>query len=239
MASNSDDPKAPFQRSLSLCTKTISGSDELTLSFGGDTVSVNGDVLRLPQMARELTLNDIMVARGQADAAALRIANHDKATHNHYMPEGKLARAVYEAAEQARVESIGAKTMSGLARNLSAMIENKFEQKNVNPAEGREGVPLEDVISLVVRERLTGEQPPENATEMVELWKPWIEEKARTSLISFQMQLMTNQLLQKCREMSLLLSTWLMSLVKILIVRPTIRKKMRTGMTRPTRAAGV
>ena len=36
--------------------------------------------------------------------------------------------------------------------------------------------------SLIVRERLTGAPPPETAKAMVDLWRPWIEERAGRTL---------------------------------------------------------
>ena len=46
----------------------------------------------------------------------------------------------------------------------------------------RADAPLEDALSLIVRERLTGAAPPETAKAMVDLWRPWIEEKAGRTL---------------------------------------------------------
>ena len=68
------------------------------------------------------------IARGVADSFALRLANHSDAVHSHYRPEGRNARAVFEAAEQARVEAIGARAMPGMAMNLTAMLDDRYQK---------------------------------------------------------------------------------------------------------------
>jgi cobaltochelatase CobT len=55
----------------------------------------------------------------------MRLANHDDHVHNRYRPEGKNARAMFEAVEQARVECIGARAMPGMANNLAAMLQDR------------------------------------------------------------------------------------------------------------------
>ncbi|TIP31458.1 MAG: cobaltochelatase subunit CobT, partial [Mesorhizobium sp.] len=38
--------------------------------------------------------------------------------------------------------------------------------------------PLEEAIALIVREKLTGRAIPKSAERLVDLWRPWVEEKA-------------------------------------------------------------
>ena len=46
----------------------------------------------------------------------------------------------------------------------------------------RADAPLEDALALIVRERLTGRKPPKSAQKIVDLWRPWIEERASADL---------------------------------------------------------
>jgi cobaltochelatase CobT len=64
--------------------------------------------------------------RGHADAIA-RLACHDE-RHRKLVPGGQQARAVFDAIEQARVEAISARRMAGVAKNLSAMIDDRFHR---------------------------------------------------------------------------------------------------------------
>ncbi len=84
--------------------------------------------------------------------------------------------------EQARVEALGARAMPGMAGNMDAMLQKRFDEKITGPLHKREDAPLEDALALMVRERLTGEAPPDSAKKLVDLWRPWIEEKAGDKL---------------------------------------------------------
>src|SRR6185312_12002142 len=125
---------------------------------------------------------EIAVIRGHADAAALSIACHDPILHEALAPSGGEARAVFEAIEQARVEAIGAKSMQGVAANLAARMEQRYERSRFAEATERSEAPLPDALGLLVREVLTGQAAPAKARAVVNLWRPWIEGRAKTVL---------------------------------------------------------
>ena len=62
---------------------------------------------------------------------ALRRACHDPRIHARLAPEGKQARAVFDAVEQARVEAIGARRMKGVGDNLAMMLEDRYSKANL------------------------------------------------------------------------------------------------------------
>src|SRR4029078_7996241 len=94
----------------------------------------------------------------------------------------KNARAMFEAVEQARVESIGSRAMPGMAQNISAMLQDRYHNKFAGSTTAKKDAPLEEAVALLVRERLTGEAPPEGAKVLMDLWRPWVEEKAASHL---------------------------------------------------------
>ncbi|MHA1517178.1 MAG: cobaltochelatase subunit CobT, partial [Alphaproteobacteria bacterium] len=119
---------------------------------------------------------------GHADAAALAVACHDEGLHHTLAPSGGDARAVFEAIEQARVEAIGAHRMEGVAANLKARMEQRYARSRITEDTERSEAPLSDALALLVRERLTDLAPPDSARALVNLWRPWIEERAKTLL---------------------------------------------------------
>ena len=123
--------------------------------------------------------SDVSVTRGLGDSIALRLACHDAAVHRANTPEGKNARAVFDAVEQARVEALGALRMSGVADNLAAMLEDRYHRGNYHEITDRADAPLEDAVAMIVRERLTGKPPPASSRKVVDLWRDWIEERGR------------------------------------------------------------
>ena len=120
--------------------------------------------------------------RGHADSIALRLACHDPAVHRKLVPGGQQARAVFEAVEQARVEAIGSRRMGGVKTNLAAMLDDRFHRGKYDEITDRADAPIEEALAMIVRERLTGELPPQAARKLVDLWRPIVEERAGRNL---------------------------------------------------------
>ena len=182
MTSPKDDRAERFKGVLGTAMKAIALDPELAVSFGNDQPMLTGHKARLPQISAATTLKDIAITRGLSDSFALRLANHKDDIHNRYMPQGKNARAMFEAVEQARIESIGANAMPGVAINLSAMLDDRYSKTVVNRSSNRRDTPLEEAVGLILREKLTGEAPPAAARQYVDLWRQWVEGKAKGSL---------------------------------------------------------
>ena len=182
MSPPKDGPAEPFKRALALAMRSIAQDHELDVTFGTDAPGAHGHKARLPQVDRSLDRESVAVTRGIADSLALRLARHDDGLHARLLPEGRNARAVFESVEQARVEAIGSRMMPGMANNLDAMLEDRFKKDGFTNIKDRADAPLEEAVALMVRERLTGQEPPQNARLLVDLWRPWIEEKASAQL---------------------------------------------------------
>src|SRR5690606_17020507 len=126
--------------------------------------------VRLPEPPKKPTLQDVSVTRGLGDSMALRRARHDQRLHAKLAPEGKQARAIFDAVEQARVEAIGSRAMAGVADNIDHMLEDRFARANLAAVTDRAEAPLEEAVALMVRERLTGRPAPRSGEQLVELW---------------------------------------------------------------------
>nr|WP_319384477.1 cobaltochelatase subunit CobT [uncultured Roseibium sp.] len=172
----------PFKQSVSGTMRAIAGEAELEVLFSGDRPGLSGMTARLPEPSRKVNAHDIAVTRGLSDSMALRIACHDKAVHSKNLPQGSEARAIFEAVEQARCEAVGARRMQGVSENLAVMLDDRFRRSGAPDIASRDEAPLQDALSLIVRERLTGEQPPESAKNLVDMWRGWVEEKAGSEL---------------------------------------------------------
>jgi cobaltochelatase CobT len=177
-AKPAEGPAEPFKRAVVGCMRAIAGKSELEVIYAADRPALEGLRVRLPEPPRRLTRTDVAVTRGIADSLALRLACHDAALHRANAPRGKHARAVFDAAEQARVEALGSRRMSGVATNLGAMLEDRYHRGNYHEVTDRADAPLEDAVALMVRERLTGAAPPASGRKIVELWRDWIEDRA-------------------------------------------------------------
>jgi len=175
-------PLDPFKRALTLATRSIAADSAVEVVFSSEPPGLNGKIARLPEPSRIPSKAEIAVIRGHADAAALSVACHDPKLHERLAPPGGEARQVFEAIEQARVEAIGAQRLQGVAANLAARIEQRYERSRFAEVAERSEAPLPDALGLLVREMLTGQIPPAKARAIVNLWRPWIEGRARSLL---------------------------------------------------------
>ncbi|MCJ2100318.1 cobaltochelatase subunit CobT [Methylobacterium sp. E-046] len=173
----------PLKRSVAGCLRAIARRSEVEVTYATDRPALTGDKARLPEPPRKLSAQDVAVLRGNADAMALRLGCHDVAVHRRLAPENAAARAVYDAVEQARVEAIGSRRMAGVASNITAMLEDRYHRGGkYETITDRADAPMEDAVALMVRERLTGQKPPEAAAKIVALWREHIEAKAGPNL---------------------------------------------------------
>src|SRR5271163_77254 len=175
-------PTEPFKRAVGVCLRAIAGKNDLEVSFASERPGLVGGKARLPEPPRRLNEREAAIVRGHADSLALRLACHDPSVHRKLAPGGQQARAVFEAVEQARVEAIGSRRMGGVAKNLSAMLDDRFHRGKFDDITDRADAPIEDALAMLVRERLTGEAPPAAARKLVDLWRPLIEARAGRDL---------------------------------------------------------
>ncbi len=184
-----DAPAEPFKRALAAATRSIAGDEEMQVVFGSDPPGLHDHIARLPEPSRTPNMQEIAAIRGHADSLALRSARHDEKLHRKLAPSSGTARAVFEAAEVARIEAIGARAMSGMAQNLNAKIENKYARSTYADISQREEAPLDEALALLVRENLTGVAPPKKAEPLVDIWRSWIEERAGDALQKMDAQI--------------------------------------------------
>src|SRR5438309_3215127 len=176
--STKESPTEPFKRAVTGCLRAIARKPELDVSFAAERPGIISGKARLPEPPRKLTRHEAAIVRGHADAIALKLACHDPSVHRKLVPGGQQARAVFEAVEQARVEAIGARRMTGVAKNLSAMIDDRFHRGKFDEVSDRTDAPIEEALSMLVRERLTGMTPPPAARRLVELWRSLLADRA-------------------------------------------------------------
>ncbi|TGV51821.1 cobaltochelatase subunit CobT [bacterium M00.F.Ca.ET.141.01.1.1] len=171
-----------FKRAVTVCMRAIAGDKEMEVGFAKDRPALAGSRARLPELPKKASKTDIAITRGLGDSMALKRACHDVRIHSKLAPEGKAARAIYDAVEQARVEAIGSRAMQGVADNIGSMLEDKYAKANLVDVKDKADAPIEEALALMVREKLTGRPVPKSGERLVELWRPWVEEKAKADL---------------------------------------------------------
>ena len=179
---NNDNPADPFKKALAEATKVIANDPELSVTFSVDPPGASNDSIRLPQVSRRMSRQEVLLARGTADALALRHKYHDENTFNRYVPKGQMARDIYEAMETARCEAVGARTMPGTHSNIDAKIENEALRQGFGDISEASQAPLATAAGYLVRHLATGRDLPPDAANVMELWREFIEAQTDGSL---------------------------------------------------------
>lgn len=179
---NSDNPADPFKKALAEATKVMADDPDLAVSYSVDPPGMSNDAVRLPQITRRMTRDEVLLARGTADSYALRHKYHDPATYGRYEPQGQMARDLYEAMEMARSESIGTRAMPGCAGNIDAKIGAEAERKGYAQIREAGEAPLAAAAGYLIRHLATGRPLPAGAQNVMELWRGYIEEQAGGTL---------------------------------------------------------
>ncbi|MBU2326569.1 MAG: cobaltochelatase subunit CobT [Alphaproteobacteria bacterium] len=191
MAGRGDNSKAkatggvdtePLRRAITGCVRSIAGDPQVEVAFANDRPGLAGERIRLPEISKRPTAHELAVTRGLGDSMALRLACHDQKVHASMAPQGADARAIFDAVEQARVESLGSLRMPGVASNIQSMNTEKYAKANFSTISRQEDAPIGEAVAMLVREKLTGKKAPESAGKVLDLWRPFIEDKAGADL---------------------------------------------------------
>ena len=175
-------PLEAFRLALGGATRALAHEPEVELGYSADQPVQSGKTVKVPMPGRTLPADQVAEARGAADAFALRLRLHDAVLHNRTAPAEPVAREVFDAVEQARVEALGSRGMDGVTANLTTALEARMRSDPIVRARSRDEVPLSTAIGLMVRERLTGQAPPERAKAGLAMVRDWIEAKAGADL---------------------------------------------------------
>lgn len=186
MTKQTDNPADPFKKALAEATKVMANDPELSISYTVDPSGLSGESMRLPQVSRRMTRDEVLLARGTADALALHRKYHDDGVHTRYAPPGDMARDLYEAMETARCEAMGARDMPGTASNIDVKITHEAARRGYDQISDRAEAPLAVAAGYLVRHLATGRDLPRGARNVMELWQEFIEEQAGGELENVQ-----------------------------------------------------
>jgi cobaltochelatase CobT len=175
-----------FKRANNAAFRAIAGRDDAELTYGSDSSGGEGPRARVPLPSRELPPDEVAYARGEADAAALKLRFHDQVLHARRKPTGDVAPVLYDALEQARFEAIGARSMAGVAENLAAALEESYRREGFGVIEDTTEATMPEVVRLMAREALTGAPPPPAARKAWEKWHPRLDRKLRRALMDLE-----------------------------------------------------
>lgn len=181
-----DNPADPFKKALADATRVMADDPDLAVTYTVDPPGLSADSVRLPQVSRRMTREEVLLARGTADALALRHKYHDQGTAARYAPQGAMARDLMDAMENARCEAMGARDMPGTAGNIDAKIGHDARRKGYGEIRDASDAPLSTAAGYLIRHLATGRDLPPEAGNVMELWRGFIEDRCDGTLEDLQ-----------------------------------------------------
>ena len=176
MSSQKD--QSDFLKANAASLRAIAGGIDAQVRYAGQDTHIGKTEIRLPALPRETHAQNRSDSRGASDSAGLWLAHHNEKTHQTTAPSAPMAKAIFDAAETARVEALGSNQMAGVKQNLNARLEQKYAKNAIGAPDSGDDSALIDAVRLMVREVLTGEKPPASTNMVMDLWRPWIQNKA-------------------------------------------------------------
>jgi cobaltochelatase CobT len=171
-----------FKRATAGALRAIAEVSDVQVAFQPGPSGIAGKRARLPLPTRALPPAEMAKLRGSADALALRLRHHDDAVHQARMPGRREAKDAYDAIEQARVETIGARHMSGVSANLRAKLTEECEAEGYDRMTRKDQLPISAALALLARERMSGEPTPEPARRILDMWRDSLTPEAELAL---------------------------------------------------------
>ena len=160
-----------FKRATTRVLRALAENSEVQVAFQPGPSGLVGKRARLPLPTRALPAAEIARLRGAADSLALRLRHHDDAVHAARAPARREARDAYDQLEQARVEVVGARHMAGVAANLRARLADACEAEGYDRMTRKDQLPVAAALSMLARERMSGEPSPEAARRVLDMWR--------------------------------------------------------------------
>jgi cobaltochelatase CobT len=178
----SETPTELFKRALAQSTRALAGETDLEVVFGTLGPTFAGRKILLPHPSRPLTGAEAERLRGYADGFALWKVHHDEAIHARYRPSGYRARVLFDAVEQMRCHALGANALKGVSNNLTAALAADLAAKGEQLLRDTRAAVMTTALALIVRQRLTGQGPPEVAADLMTHWREELESQAAGTL---------------------------------------------------------
>ena len=189
----SDNPADPFKKALAEATRVMADDPDLTVSYSVDPSGLSGEAMCLPQISRRMTRDEVLLARGTADALAMNRKYHNEAMHTRYAPPAGIARDLYETMETARCEAMGARDMPGTATNIDAKIDHDAKRLGFEQIRNTDEAPLHMAAGYLIRHLATGRPLPAGAQNVMDLWQGFIQDSAGDTLENLQERLSDQQ----------------------------------------------
>ena len=176
---NKEKKLAEFQNATAATIKAIAAEKlkNREIQFFGNTTRFNSKQITIAKDTNDFDETIVNKTRGESDEISLKLQYHDKTIHSKLKPSSDLAAAIFNLAEDTRIEKIGSKKFFGVKKNLQKLIEKKFETNLIAPPGSDDTTSFVNAMHLYLRKKLSDAPIPQNSKKNMSLWEPWLEKR--------------------------------------------------------------
>lgn len=173
-----DGPLESFKRAMTATIRALAENDNLEVTFCKENPDLQGNTVRVTSPELGCSPEELDAIRGIGDELALRVRFHDVRVHSRHCPPSGPSQELFQWVEDARVASLGALRMEGVAQNLDASLDQICRQSLFDRITAATDAPLGVAVGLIVREQLTGRELPPAAENVARFWREFVQQKA-------------------------------------------------------------
>ena len=163
----SDNLKQKLRQALISTAKVI--SDDLEIEGREENkASKKFDFLNLENLN---SIHDFIKARANSDSAALKKKFSSDQIYKENLPSNSSSRLLYSIAEKIRYESLGAKMLKGIEKNLKQNYIQEIELKRKDQLKSKDDVPIIEAFELYMLKKFHNIKLNPLTSNMLSFWE--------------------------------------------------------------------
>ena len=115
--------------------------------------------------------NDFIKARAESDSSALKKKFSNNEIYKKNLPHNSSCKSLYTIAEKIRYESLGAKMMKGIEKNLTNNYNLAIELKRKDKIKSKDDVPIVEAFELYMLKKFHNIKLNTSSNDMLKFWE--------------------------------------------------------------------
>ena len=160
--------KEKLKQALSSTVRVISDDFENKNVQDRDKNTKKSDLFEIENLNSK---NDFVKARAESDSNALKKKFSNNKIYKKNLPSNSSCKSLYSIAEKIRYESLGAKMLKGIEKNLTDNYNFVIELKKKDQLKSKDDVPISEAFELYMLKKFHNIELNTSASNMLKFWE--------------------------------------------------------------------
>ena len=168
MNNKSDNLKEKLKQALTSTARVISDDFNIKENLEHNKSSKKFDFFNLENLNSK---SDFIKARAESDSSALKKKFSNNEIYKKNLPSNSSCKSLYSIAEKIRYESLGAKMLKGIEKNLKENYNQIIRLKRKDQLKTKEDVPVIEAFELYMLKNFHGIKLNSLTNNMLHFWE--------------------------------------------------------------------